>query len=165
MTEDKSQVKIRFFTREKDESLHVQDTPMYAPISLKRYGLSEIVNHLLGSEKPVPFDFLIEGELLRTSLHDYLTKKGLSSEASLNVEYTRAILPPSYLNSFSNEDWVSSLDVGDGSKHIISGSYDGIVRTWDLSGNVQKPVSYTHLDVYKRQVINTPTNPLNPKAI
>nr|5DTC_A Chain A, Ribosome biogenesis protein YTM1 [Saccharomyces cerevisiae YJM1133]5DTC_B Chain B, Ribosome biogenesis protein YTM1 [Saccharomyces cerevisiae YJM1133] len=88
----KSQVKIRFFTREKDELLHVQDTPMYAPISLKRYGLSEIVNHLLGSEKPVPFDFLIEGELLRTSLHDYLTKKGLSSEASLNVEYTRAIL-------------------------------------------------------------------------
>ncbi|CAI4826090.1 ASN_collapsed_G0052330.mRNA.1.CDS.1 [Saccharomyces cerevisiae] len=141
MTEDKSQVKIRFFTREKDESLHVQDTPMYAPISLKRYGLSEIVNHLLASEKPVPFDFLIEGELLRTSLHDYLTKKGLSSEASLNVEYTRAVLPPSYLNSFSNEDWVSSLDVGDGSKHIISGSYDGIVRTWDLSGNVQKQYS------------------------
>ncbi|AJU01493.1 Ytm1p [Saccharomyces cerevisiae YJM1388] len=141
MTEDKSQVKIRFFTREKDELLHVQDTPMYAPISLKRYGLSEIVNHLLGSEKPVPFDFLIEGELLRTSLHDYLTKKGLSSEASLNVEYTRAVLPPSYLNSFSNEDWVSSLDVGDGSKHIISGSYDGIVRTWDLSGNVQKQYS------------------------
>ncbi|EDZ69143.1 YOR272Wp-like protein, partial [Saccharomyces cerevisiae AWRI1631] len=72
---------------------------------------------------------------------DYLTKKGLSSEASLNLEYTRAVLPPSYLNSFSNEDWVSSLDVGDGSKHIISGSYDGIVRTWDLSGNVQKQYS------------------------
>ena len=33
------------------------------------------------------------------------------------------------------------MDVGDGSKHIISGSYDGIVRTWDLSGNVQKQYS------------------------
>lgn len=135
---DKSQVKIRLFTREKDESLHVQDTPMYAPISLKRYGLSEIVNHLLGTDKPIPFDFLIDGELLRTSLDEYLVKKGLSSETTLNLEYTRAILPPSYLSSFNNDDWVSSLDVDKESMYIVSGSYDGIVRTWDMSGKVQK---------------------------
>ena len=140
MTDDKSQVKLRFFTREQDESLHVQDAPMYAPISLKRYGLSEIVNHLLDFEKPVPFDFLIDGELLRTSLQDYLVKKGISSETFLNVEYTRAVLPPSFLSSFSNEDWISSLDVGD-NKHIISGSYDGVVRTWNLSGKVDKQYS------------------------
>ncbi|QLL31006.1 hypothetical protein HG536_0A08210 [Torulaspora globosa] len=139
MAEDKSQVKVKFFTREQDESLHVQDTPIYAPISLKRYGLSEIVNHLLGLEKAVPFDFLIDGELLRTSLQDYLTKKGLSSETSLNVEYTRAVLPPSYLASFNDEDWISSIDVGD--RHIISGSYDGIVRTWNLSGKIDKQYS------------------------
>ena len=135
---DKSQVKIRLFTREKEESLHVQDTPMYAPISLKRYGLSEIVNHLLGTDKPIPFDFLIDGELLRTSLDEYLVKKGLSSETTLNLEYTRAILPPSYLSSFNNDDWVSSLDVDKESMYIVSGSYDGIVRTWDMSGKVQK---------------------------
>ena len=139
MTEDKSQVRLKFFTREQDESLHVQDTPIYAPISLKRYGLSEIVNHLLELETAVPFDFLIDGELLRTSLQDYLTRKGLSSESSLNVEYTRAVLPPSYLASFNNEDWISSIDVGD--KHIINGSYDGIVRTWNLSGKVDKQYS------------------------
>ncbi|AQZ14939.1 YTM1 (YOR272W) [Zygosaccharomyces parabailii] len=136
MSVDKSQVKLRFFTREKEESLHVQDTPVYAPLTLRRFGLSEIVNHLLQSEKPVPFDFLIDGELLRSSLEDYLTKRGLSSETLLNVEYARAVLPPSYLASFNNEDWISSIDVGD--KHIISGSYDGIVRTWNLSGKVDK---------------------------
>ncbi|CCK71338.1 Ytm1p KNAG_0G02820 [Huiozyma naganishii CBS 8797] len=137
-SEDKSQVKVRFFTREKDESLHVQDAPIFAPISLKRYGLSEIVNHLLGSEKPIPFDFLIGGQLLRTSLDEYLVKHGLSSESSLDVEYTRAILPPSYLASFNNEDWVSSLDVDKGSNYIVSGSYDGVVRTWDMSGKIKK---------------------------
>lgn len=136
MSEDNSQVKLKFFTREQDESLHVQDTPVYAPLSLKRYGLSEVVNHLLDAENTVPFDFLIDGQLLRTSLQDYLTKNGLSSETFLNVEYTRAVLPPSYLTSFNNEDWVSSIDVGD--KHIISGSYDGVVRTWNLSGKVEK---------------------------
>ncbi|CAR28672.1 ZYRO0F09372p [Zygosaccharomyces rouxii] len=139
MSADKSQVKLRFFTREKDESLHVQDTPVYAPIALKRFGLSEIVNHLLQSEKPVPFDFLVDGELLRSSLQDYLTKKGLSSETLLNVEYARAVLPPSYLASFNNEDWISSIDMGD--QRIISGSYDGIVRTWNLSGKVDKQYS------------------------
>ncbi|KAL3233520.1 Ribosome biogenesis protein YTM1 [Nakaseomyces bracarensis] len=141
MSEDKSQVKIKFFTREKDESLHVQDVPMYAPIGLKRYGLSEIVNHLLESEQPVPFDFLIDGELLRTSLQEYLTKKGLSSEATLNVEYTRAVLPPSFLASFNNDDWVSALDVSDDRRHIYSGSYDGVVRTWNMSGKVEKQYS------------------------
>lgn len=139
MAEDKSQIRLKFFTREQDESLHVEDQAIYAPISLKRYGLSEIVNHLLGLEKAVPFDFLIDGELLRTSLQDYLTKRGLSSEVSLDVEYTRAVLPPSYLASFNNEDWVSSIDVGD--KYIVSGSYDGIVRTWNLSGKVDKQYS------------------------
>ena len=139
MSADKTQVKLRFFTREEDETLHVQDTPLYAPVSLKRYGLSEIVNHLLELPKSVPFDFLIDGELLRTTLQEYLTKKGLSSEAFLNVEYTRAVLPPSYLSSFDNEDWVSALDFG--SSYIYSGAYDGIVRTYNLSGKVEKQYS------------------------
>mgnify|MGYP003362188035 CR=1 FL=1 len=152
MSEDKSQVKIRFFTREKDESLQLQDTPMYVPVQLKRYGLSEIVNQLLNTEHaseddtaPTPFDFLIDGQLLRSSLDDYLVKNGLSSEASLDIEYTRAVLPPSFLSSFSNEDWISSIDVTSGvampQKSIITGSYDGIVRTWNMSGQVEKMYS------------------------
>lgn len=136
---DKSQIKIKFFTREEDESLQTGENPLYVPISLKRYGLSEIVNHLLETETPIPFDFLINGTLLRTSIEEYLTENALSSEAFITLEYTRSVLPPSFLASFNNEDWVSSLDV----KHnqILSGSYDGIVRTWDLSGKVQKQFS------------------------
>ncbi|CCF55846.1 hypothetical protein KAFR_0A04110 [Kazachstania africana CBS 2517] len=147
MSEDNSQVKIKFFTREQDESLHVQDTPMYVPIQLKRYGLSEIVNHLLNpdndtNKKAIPFDFLIDGQMLRSSLDDYLVKNGLSSEVSLNIEYTRAILPPSYLTSFQNDDWISSIDVsGNSLNQIITGSYDGVVKTWNQSGKVEKQYS------------------------
>ena len=154
---DKSQVKIRFFTSEEDESLKVSDTPLYVPVSLKRYGLSEVVNHLLGKNdetdetKPIPFDFLIDGVLLRTSIQDYLTKNGLSNEAFLNLEYTRAVLPPSFLGSFNNEDWISSMDtinptsasvvnsnLSISQPKILSGCYDGIVRTYNLSGTVEK---------------------------
>ena len=156
--ENKNQIKIKFFTNEEDESLQVADTPLYVPVTLKRFGLSEVVNHLLGNFKGedetkahIPFDFLIDGVLLRTSIEDYLTKNGLSNEAFLTLEYTRAILPPSFLASFNNDDWISSIDsINPTSKivtssqlsisqpKILSGSYDGIVRTYNMSGKVEK---------------------------
>lgn len=139
--DDKSQVKIKFFTKEQDESLHVSETPLYVPIGLKRYGLSEIVNHLLeNNETVIPFDFLIDGKLLRISLEEYLVKNGLSNETFLSLEYTRAVLPPSYLASFNNNDWISSIDSMEfpGNSKILSGSYDGIVRIYNMSGTVEK---------------------------
>lgn len=157
MADDKTQIKIRFYTKEQDEALQVADAPLFVPVSLKRYGLSEVVNHVLGNDglsddtKPVPFDFLIDGVLLRTSLDDYLTKNGLSSEAFLSLEYTRAILPPSFLASFNNDDWISSLHTINSSSaavtattmkidspKILLGLYDGVVRTYNTSGVVEK---------------------------
>lgn len=147
-----SQVKVRFFTKEDDESLHTSDAPLFVPVSLKRYGLSEVVNHLLKTEDPVPFDFLIDGVLLRSSVEDYLVKNGLSSETFLQIEYARAVLPPSFLASFNNEDWVSSIDTISATSEavlsvrgsvniapqILAGGYDGIVRTYNMSGQVEK---------------------------
>ncbi|CUM65247.1 uncharacterized protein PRCAT00002879001 [Priceomyces carsonii] len=157
MAEESRQIKVKFITNEGLEELQVSDVPLYVPVSLKRYGLSEIVNHLLGNDneeeakKPIPFEFLVDGELLRGSVQDYLTSKGLSNEAFLAIEYTRAVLPPSFLASFENDDWISSLDcISSNSKSvsssnmtieqpkILSGSYDGIVRTYNLSGDVEK---------------------------
>lgn len=157
---DKNQIKVKFTTNEEDESLKVEETPLFVPISLKRFGLSEIINHLLGNyktdsdeeeRKPIPFNFLINGELLRTSIEDYLVRNGLSSEAFLTIEYTRAILPPSFQASFNNEDWISSIDsinktssavldsqLSINEPKILSGSYDGVVRTYNMSGKVEK---------------------------
>lgn len=149
------QVKVRFFTREDDESLKVSEAPLFIPASLKRYGLSEVVNHLLikdnEDQSPIPFDFLIDGKLLRSSISDYLSKNGLSTETFLQVEYTRAVLPPSFLASFNDEDWISSVDTINNSSpavtsvnshvdgpQILAGSYDGVVRTYNMSGQVEK---------------------------
>lgn len=135
-----SQVKVRFYTNDAETALQVSDTPVYVPVLLKRYGLLEVVNHLLALESTVPFDFLIDGEMVRGLLNDYLTKHGLSSEAFLKVEYARAVLPPSFLASFSNEDWVLSVDAvaraGDVQPQIVLGAYDGVVRTYDMLGKV-----------------------------
>ncbi|KAK9465436.1 WD40-repeat-containing domain protein [Lipomyces arxii] len=132
---DSGQIRITLTTR--DASVAVPNVPLFVPLSLKRYGLSEVVNHLLATEKSIPFDFLINSKLLRESLHEYITHNGQSSEQTLAVEYTRSILPPTFLASYAHLDWVSSVDVISNSPApVLSGCYDGIVRTWNLSGAV-----------------------------
>lgn len=118
-------------------------------IGLRRYALSTLVNNLLGSEKPVPFEFLINGTFLRTSIDEYLTDHGISAETTLEIEYVRALIPPLYIASFQHDDWVSATDVlsstspaaswasgatfSKGQERILSGSYDGLLRIWNMS--------------------------------
>lgn len=112
------------------------------------------MNRLLETSTPIPFEFLINGQFLRTSLDDFLTANGISAETTLNVEYVRALIPPSHVASFEHDDWVSSVDVLSetvpavrwlkkekrdawvGQERIVSGCYDGLVRVWNTSGNV-----------------------------
>ena len=119
---------------------------------MRRYALSTLVNTLLQSEKPIPLEFLINGTFLRTSLEEYLTANGISAENTLTVEYVRAIIPPLYLASFEHDAWVSSVDVlsstsdagkwiqnagfAPGDERILSGSFDGSLRVWNMSSEV-----------------------------
>lgn len=129
-----SSVQIRFAT--KDPSLAIESRPLLVPTSLKRYGLSEIVNHLLETDSPIPFSFLVHGELLSSSVEEYLTKKGLSSETVLDVEYIRSILPPSFLASYPHDDWISAISLSSTKRdEIVTGSYDSLLRIWDHSQN------------------------------
>jgi len=120
---------------------------------LRRYALSTLVNALLETEKPIPFEFLINGTYLRTSIEEYLTANGISAETVLTVEYIRAIIPPIYLASYQHDDWISSVDVlsttspaarhgkgngtvATGHERILSSSYDGLLRVWNISSEV-----------------------------
>lgn len=121
-------------------------------LELRRYQLSTLVNRLLETEKPVPLEFLINGQFLRTSLDDFLTQNGISTETALSVEYVKALIPPLYVASYEHEDWVSSVDVLSASSkaaqwadkrsnepvrdRILSGSYDGLLRVWNMSSEV-----------------------------
>jgi ribosome biogenesis protein YTM1 len=41
------------------------------PLDWKRYQLSQLINKALDLPKPIPFDFLVHGEILRTSLLEW----------------------------------------------------------------------------------------------
>lgn len=104
---------------------------------------------MLDTPAPIPFDFLINGTFLRTTIEEYLTQNGLSSESTLSLQYVRSLIPPLYEASFEHDDWVSSLDILSGSsvsgtwdgttvapgqERILTGSYDGLLRLWNKSG-------------------------------
>ncbi len=107
---------------------------------------------MLDTPTPIPFDFLINGTFLRTTLEEYLISQSLSSETTLNLQYVRSLIPPLYEASFEHDDWVSCVDVrsqdstfgastsiasgsfAQGQERILSGSYDGLLRVWNKSG-------------------------------
>lgn len=100
MSTEQEQVQVRFVT--KQQRYAVRDAAILVPANFKRYGLSEIINNLLGLgkfitrlvcrlppshpscliDKPIPFEFLIDGEILRSSIADYLTAQQLSTVTS-----------------------------------------------------------------------------------
>jgi len=106
---------------------------------------------MLGTARAIPFDFLINGTILRSTLEDYLRENNLSFEANVTLQYIRSLIPPIYEASFEHDDWVSAVDVlsasspagrwsGDsfrqGQDRILSASYDGLLRIWNGSGHV-----------------------------
>lgn len=113
--------------------------------------MSTLVNNLIGSEKPTPLEFLINGSYLRTSIDDYLTANGISAETTVAVEYVRALIPPTFVASFEHDDWVAAVDVlsscssasvlakaavENGQERILSSSYDGYLRVWNKSSQI-----------------------------
>lgn len=124
----------------------IPETPYMVPAAWRRTHLSALVNRVLktqGGEGNVPFDFLVNGEILRMSLGAYLEKHGLDTEATLRLEYVRSTLPPRFESIIPQDDWVSSLSarlpaypslsefLPEGSAPLfLTGSFDGTARVY-----------------------------------
>ncbi len=150
--ESGAQVKVTFVTTDEDIQLPESKRQLLVPADIRRYGLSRILNaESMLDTGSVPFDFLVNGSFLRTSLDEYLQANGLSLESNITLQYVCSLVPPIYEASFEHDDWVSSVDVlsetssagrwsGDGfqrgQERILSGSYDGLLRIWNASGQV-----------------------------
>lgn len=84
---------------------------------------------------------MVEGTLLRTTLHEHFADKGLSVEKVVVIEYIPVILPPKTKKSQVHDDWISA--VNGRSSVLLTASYDGIVKGWDSNAkaNISR-VSY-----------------------
>ncbi|KAF2141910.1 uncharacterized protein K452DRAFT_326930 [Aplosporella prunicola CBS 121167] len=140
------QVRVQLTTRQPDVAIAQDPGPILVSTNLRRYALSTLVNDLLDNDRPIPFEFLINGQFLRSSIDDFLTDNGISAETTLAVEYVRALIPPLHVASFEHDDWVADVDVlsrnspagrwasgavAEGQERILSACYDGLLRIWD----------------------------------
>mmetsp|Transcript_59355 Transcript_59355/g.158966 ORF Transcript_59355/g.158966 Transcript_59355/m.158966 type:complete len:429 (-) Transcript_59355:188-1474(-) len=108
----------------------VPGDPIVVPARLARYGLSELVNHMLGFETPVPFDFLVHGEFLRTSLSKYMKTKGITAEKAVTINYLFALPQTESAEVDHFEDWVSRIQrISDTT--FVASSFDGSVRYYE----------------------------------
>nr|CCA18802.1 conserved hypothetical protein [Albugo laibachii Nc14] len=141
MDEEGPQVRVRFIT--KDASISVTKTPIALPTRSNRHLLSKVINHLLNPSNAILFDFLIDGNYLRTSLSKYMTQHLLSEETILTLEYVRALPEPNFNTKTPHSDWVSAISVA-GSQVIVTGSYDGILRIYSVEKGVCKAQQQAH---------------------
>lgn len=104
------------------------------PANVTRYGLSQVVNHLLECDEYVPFEFLVEEELLRVTLGEHIAARNTSTEATLEVEYFPALLPPEPQDESEQEDWISCISIlrkDDDANLVTTAGYDGLVKVWN----------------------------------
>lgn len=109
-------VSINLYTRNPAHA--IPQSTYLIPADWRRFQLSELINKVINTAAgesagtPTPFDFIIEGELLRTTLNDWVKNRlGGSTESVINVEYIQSLLPPKQLESFPQDDWVSGVSV------------------------------------------------------
>lgn len=121
------------FTTKLPHKFQVASDELVVPANLGRYGLSEVVNRLLSLERPVPFDFLVDGEFLRTSVVQYLEARKLSSEKVLQLEYVFALSEPEQEQVDEAPEWISALVALQvlPTPWFAAVSYDGTARIYE----------------------------------
>ena len=134
------------FTTKLPQEYVVTSMPIAIPARLSRLGLSEVINTLLeGLDQTVPFDFIIAGELLRSSVHEHLASKGVSTEEVLVVEYIFLPSKPEEDETIPHEDWVSGVAVLS-SGALLTASYDNCGRVWAGGNDTATAILCGHID-------------------
>ncbi|KAI9064928.1 WD40 repeat-like protein [Trametes sanguinea] len=113
------------------------------PASWKRYQLSQLVNKALSLPKPIPFEFLVRGEILRGTLAEWCAEHGVGEEETLEIEYFESVVPPQRMSSIPHEDWVSSISC-QLPGYFLTASYDGALRIFDYSQKLVQTIPAHH---------------------
>jgi len=133
-------------------ALEIPSEPIAVPSSIRRKGLSAIVNHLLDrrvvseDEKSddednddedklpaIPFDFLLNNKLLRVGVESAARREALSLEQAVEIKYFPAQRPPEGSGeSETFPDWITSMSLTENESLregiLCTGGSDGSIR-------------------------------------
>ena len=145
MSAEEVQISCKFVTR-LPEQYRIAPTPIAVPGKLTRYGLSEVINHLLNAEKPTAFDFVTEdGSLLRGSLAKYLiviARRVVIRELRQRraTEQAKPLTTDVVANS-SDGSRVENRDLVQRMLKGLSGTDAEVVRQFHLEGRSYREIS------------------------
>eukprot|EP00039_Didymoeca_costata_P028596 m.21650 g.21650 ORF g.21650 m.21650 type:complete len:435 (-) comp7196_c0_seq1:50-1354(-) len=135
---DEGEIRIKLFSNIPQFS--VTDKPIAVPRRLRRVHLSQMVNHLLQLDPPKTFDFVSNGNFIRSSLGGFIDSRGLQAEEILSVEFVEAMAPPEPPLEYIHDDWIASVSGHAPSGLTATGSYDNLVRVWTDAGECLGPL-------------------------
>ena len=100
----------------------------FIPNTFARFQLSQLINKVLDLPQPVPFDFLIRGEVgdssssqktlnideslgevLHGTIEEWCAERGVPEEETLEIEYFESLMPPKFLSSLGGEEWIGAI--------------------------------------------------------
>uniref|UniRef100_A0A914WDY1 Ribosome biogenesis protein WDR12 homolog n=1 Tax=Plectus sambesii TaxID=2011161 RepID=A0A914WDY1_9BILA len=136
-------LQVEFFSNQK--SVAIPTTPFAIPDSASHESLNALLSAVLEQEekedgkensetKSTPFDFLIDGTLLRVPLREYIDQRGIGTESVIRIECVIREPAPSPDQDIAHDDWISSVRTTD--RYIISGCYDNSAYVWSRSGQL-----------------------------
>lgn len=147
----------------KYERYQMRTSVIAVPTRFSRFELSKLVNEALELEKPIPFDFIIDGVLLRVSLSEYISSHGLSLESTLVLEYVPIIGKPEEKSSEDLPDWIGGLSCI--KNYYVAGCYDGSVHIYNSDDSLlasaiahKKPIKSVDLQHYRNDIIVASTS-------
>jgi len=145
-------IQVCFTTKLNDYA--VEDTPVDVPSSISKGGLAGVLGSLFemqGLETEKEWDFMVNGELLRTNLEEFLRTHDLTQETIVNVEYFEPAPKPEAGPNMEHDDWISSVAAwaGQPGGAFATGSYDGIVRVWKADGTLECALGGAHTAAVK----------------
>ena len=97
--------------------------------------------------KTMEFDFLIDGEILRVPLNQYVEGKGLSTESVIPIEYILKQEGPEPEDQYTEDDWISSVQAFQ--SYILTGSYDCGVTIWNIDDSESNVRGIGHTEPVK----------------
>ncbi|KAI6232971.1 Ribosome biogenesis protein WDR12-like protein [Aphelenchoides fujianensis] len=128
------------------------------PAEIEPSGLNELVN-LSGksaneSWEDVSFSFLINGQLLRTSLLEFVTANTLSTESVLEIECILQEEAPIPDQSLEDDDWIGAVHTT--RDWIYSANYGGSLNVWSRKGKKVASRKFKEESLRCVRAFNTP---------
>ncbi|KJP85815.1 hypothetical protein AK88_04522 [Plasmodium fragile] len=125
------QIQIYFTSDVANEKYQMEDTIYTIPASFRRIDLSRMVKKLLDIKENVSFEFLINDQILRSSIEEFLQLNNILSENVIQIKYILSITKKESTQIDKISEWISKLIVIE--DKLYCSTFEGSALCYDLS--------------------------------